>query len=97
MSYKLSTKAEDDLVNVYLEGLPEYGPERAESYLLELECAVEKIGENPKLYRERQEITPPVRVRTHKAHIIIYLIDDDGIPLILRIRHGHEDWVTNPA
>jgi toxin ParE1/3/4 len=41
--------------------------------------------------RERSEMNPPARVHPVKSHIVVYLIDDKG-PLILRIRHGAEDW-----
>jgi toxin ParE1/3/4 len=27
-----------------------------------------------------------------QSHLVIYQIQDDGSVLIVRVRHGHEDW-----
>jgi toxin ParE1/3/4 len=56
-----------------------------------LEQAFDLIAEFPLVARERSEMNPPARVHPVKSHIVVYLIDDKG-PLILRIRHGAEDW-----
>ena len=37
----------------------------------------------------------PVRVRPYKSHVILYVVDEAGA-LVLHIRHGHEDWQTDP-
>lgn len=42
--------------------------------------------------RERHEISPPVRIHPFKAHLVVYRVEDNGDILIIRIRHGHEDW-----
>lgn len=41
--------------------------------------------------RERPEFNPPVRLYPYQAHMIGYIIRDDGI-LIIRILHGRQDW-----
>lgn len=46
--------------------------------------------------RLRTEITPPLRVLAHRSHVILYGVDQDGVAIILRIRHGREDWISNP-
>ncbi|MBC8518911.1 MAG: type II toxin-antitoxin system RelE/ParE family toxin [Gammaproteobacteria bacterium] len=35
----------------------------------------------------------PVRIHPIQSHITIYTISDDGNVFIIRIRHGHEDWL----
>jgi toxin ParE1/3/4 len=97
MSFRLSARAEADLVDIYLYGVAEFGLRQAEAYQDRLDHAIELIGLNPKLARLRLEIDPPVRVHRVQAHIIIYHIDDDDTVRILRVRHGNEDWITNPT
>jgi toxin ParE1/3/4 len=91
MAYKLSAKAEADLRDIYLSGYEAFGRIQAERYFAELEEAFEFLASYPRAARERTEITPPVRVHRCKSHLIIYLIDK-GEALILRVRHGREEW-----
>lgn len=42
--------------------------------------------------RERQELSPPMRIHPFKAHLVVYHIEEDGDVLIVRVRHGYEDW-----
>jgi toxin ParE1/3/4 len=41
--------------------------------------------------RERREIMPPVRIHASGSHIIVYVAEADGVP-VLRVCHGREDW-----
>ncbi|MBL4720507.1 MAG: type II toxin-antitoxin system RelE/ParE family toxin [Alphaproteobacteria bacterium] len=97
MSYKLSVKAEEDLIHAYREGVRMFGTEQAEKYYVGLERVFRFLSDTPKAARERTEITPPVRVHPYRSHIIVYLINDKGNILILRIRHGREDWESAPG
>ncbi len=90
-SYRLTKKAEDDVIRIYAEGGHMFGGDQAARYHAELERVFQLLAENPKISRERREIVPPVRIYPHKAHIIVYLIDETGV-LIVRVRHGHENW-----
>lgn len=54
------------------------------------------LADNPKAARERTELQRPVRVHSYKAHVIVYRLDGQDI-LILRLRHGREDWQESPA
>ncbi|HVY33313.1 MAG TPA: type II toxin-antitoxin system RelE/ParE family toxin [Caulobacteraceae bacterium] len=92
MGYRLSRKAEDDLIALYLVGAQTFGPAQAERYFAQLQDAFDFIAQFPKAAGERTEIDPPVRILPHKAHLIVYLIEDRDDVLILRIRHGSEDW-----
>jgi toxin ParE1/3/4 len=91
MTYRLTRKAEDDLTEVYLNGVREFGVEQAESYLAELLAAFELLSGNPHLARLREEFRPAVRIHPHGAHVIIYR-DIENDVLIIRVRHGREDW-----
>ena len=96
MTFRLTRKAENDLVSIYVSGVNNFGLAQADAYLDRLEKTFHTLGENPKLARERAEIQPPVRVYPCEEHLIIYDIDVQGV-LILRVRHGREDWVSDPV
>lgn len=92
MTYRLSRKAEDDIIQLYLRGARDFGVAQAERYYAGLEAIFSFLADYPLAARERLEIHPPVRVHPYKSHLIVYLAEEDGGVLILRIRHGHEDW-----
>ncbi|MCA3565333.1 MAG: type II toxin-antitoxin system RelE/ParE family toxin [Methylocystis sp.] len=94
MAFRLTRKAEEDIIGLFLEGARLFGPVQAERYHRELEQVFEMIGSHPQMARERREIKPPVRIHPHKAHLIVYIVEADGAALILRVRHGREDWVA---
>lgn len=96
MSFRLTRKAEGDIISIYLTGIGEFGTAQADSYHASLEKMFQLIGDNPRIAREREEITPAIRAHPHKSHLIIYRIEDDGV-LIIRVRHAREDWISNPA
>jgi toxin ParE1/3/4 len=48
----------------------------------------------PRAARLRDEVDPPVRAYPYRSHLIVYDIDGDAI-VILRIRHGREDWLAD--
>lgn len=92
MTYRLSREADEDIVRIYIEGVRLFGRAQAESYHRELESLFELLAANPRMARERNEIMPPVRIHPYKAHLIVYVIEANDDVLIVRIRHGHEDW-----
>ena len=96
MAYKLSVKAEEDIVHVYREGARLFGVEQAEKYHAGLEQIFRFLADTPRAARERLEITPPVRIHPYRSHIVVYLIDDLGDVRILRVRHGRENWESGP-
>ena len=97
MGYKLTRKAEHDIVDAYLYGVRMFGVDQAEAYHAKLERTFALLADNPGLAPERREITPPVRVHPCGAHIILYLVDESDEMLIVRLRHGREDWISDPV
>jgi toxin ParE1/3/4 len=94
MGYRLSRKAEDDLIAIYHIGVDEFGAAQAEGYFTGLEEAFSFLASHPRAARERREISPPVRAHRYKSHLIVYILDGDDV-LILRIRHAREDWAAD--
>ncbi|TNE65212.1 MAG: type II toxin-antitoxin system RelE/ParE family toxin [Alphaproteobacteria bacterium] len=97
MSYRLSGKAEDDIIDIYLQGIALFGAQQAERYHHEMADIFRFLSNEPMAARERLEIDPPVRVHPYGAHIIIYIVEPSGDILILRVRHAREDWQDRPV
>lgn len=95
MSYRLTGAAEADLLAIYTAGVRDYGYTQAETYFTGIEQAFKFLAEYPRAARERIEIRPPVRAFRYKAHLVIYRLVTEEV-LILRIRHGREDWASEP-
>lgn len=93
MSYKLTGKAETDLQRIYLEDVRLFGIAQASRYHSRFKQVFEILAQNPKMARERTEISPPVRVHPCGSHIIIYISTEDGGVTVVRVRHGREDWI----
>ncbi|ARO33120.1 toxin ParE 1 (plasmid) [Rhizobium sp. NXC14] len=96
MRFDLSVEAEEDIIAIAEQGVRMFGAAQARLYHDELFTALDLIAANPRMAREREEISPPVRVHPFKAHLIVYRIED-GTIFVIRIRHGHEDWASDPA
>lgn len=90
--YTLSRKAEEDIIAIFIYGVAEFGIQQAERYHDLLENTFQFLAENPEAARERPEITPPVRIHPIESHVVIYTVDADENILIVRVRHGREDW-----
>lgn len=90
--YRLSRKAEEDIIATFLYGVAQSGIQQAERSHELLERTFEFLAQNPEAARERAEITPPVRIHPIESHIVIYTVDESGDIFVVRVRHGREDW-----
>ena len=91
MRYRLSEKAAQDVTDVYVYGARQFGTAQAERYYQRIERLLHFLADNPLLARERLEFSPPVRIHPIEAHIIVYVLDDEGL-LVLRILGGRQNW-----
>ena len=67
--------------------------DQADTYVDGLYAAFERVAENPEAVRERTEFTWPVRIDRYESPVVIFRDESDHL-LIIRIRHGHEDWAS---
>lgn len=93
--YRLSRSAETDLERLFLEGMDRFGLAQAEQYRSDLKSRLEMLARFPRVAQLRADVSPPVRIQPFRAHVIIFDVDDDGIT-VTRIRHGREDWMSDP-
>ena len=91
MKVRFSIAARHDLRAIYLQGYELFGRKQADVYAAGLGAALGMIADYPLSFRLRGETDLPVYVRSFRLHVIIYSVDEAGV-LILRVRHGHEDW-----
>lgn len=96
MLYRLSRQARRDLDEIYIRGAELFGVAQADEYSTGMAQTLTFLASYPRAARERIEIVPPVRAHRYKAHVVIYRLEPDAI-LILRVRHGHEDWTSSPV
>lgn len=92
MGFRLTLEAEEDVIGIAEQGVRLFGPAQARKYHDELFAIFELIAANPRMARERHELSPPMRIHPFKAHLVVYRIEEHGDILIVRVRHGHEDW-----
>jgi toxin ParE1/3/4 len=97
MPFSLSVEAEEDIIAIAEQGVHMFGPVQARRYHDELFAVLDLIAANPRMAREREEISPPVRIHPFKAHLIVYMLKENGAVFVIRIRHGHEDWASDSA
>ncbi|MCQ0988960.1 type II toxin-antitoxin system RelE/ParE family toxin [Jiella marina] len=94
MIYRLTVKAAEDIERIYVDGIRLFGAEQAVRYHARIRQSFETLARHPELARERIELSTSVRIHPCGTHIIIYKIDKEGV-LIVRVRHGHEDWLDS--
>jgi toxin ParE1/3/4 len=97
MRFSLSVEAEEDIIAIAEQGVRMFGSAQARRYHDELFEVLDLIAANPRMAREREEISPPVRIHPFKAHLVVYQIEENGAIFVIRIRHGHENWSGDPV
>ena len=91
MTYRLSDMSAQDMLDIYVTGVREFGTARAEKYYSGLVRMFDFLSENPRAARERPEFAPPVRIHPFGSHVVIYTLEDRGV-FIVRVLGGRQDW-----
>lgn len=91
--FTLSEPAEEDMIQIYMDGVTTFGHEQARRYHQKLFQAFCFLAENPQAASVRHELSPAIRIHPVGSHIVIYTQRDEDIR-ILRIRHGREDCLN---
>lgn len=92
---RLTPAAQQDLETIWRYTAERWSTVQADAYLDGLREALKTLLINPRIARERTELTPPVRIHPCRSHIIIYRIGPDHLTVV-RVRHRHEDWTSDP-
>jgi toxin ParE1/3/4 len=92
--YKLSSKAEIDLAEMYEFGIYKFGITQAQKYFYDMHEAFEILAENANLGRDASEFIENLKRFSYKAHTIFYLQIASGI-FILRVLNQRMDYDWN--
>ena len=91
---RFTLAAEADIALMTKEGVRLFGTAQAEIYAKGLGQAFELIGQFPFATPQHDYFRQPVRARSYGSHIILYVAEESEV-LILRVRHGREDWAED--
>ena len=84
--FRLGPKAEADLEDIWRYAVDTWGVDQAIKYTDDINAAFLRLAQTPHLFKERREFSPPVRIAPHASHLIVYLVDDQGI-IVVRVLH----------
>ncbi len=86
----LSYDADEDLQDIYLYSVENWGEDQARRHLDELFDLFDHIGRNSEMGRQRPELGEGIRSFPHVSHIVYFMSWQSEIA-ILRILHGSRD------
>ena len=86
-AYRVSSRADADLLDIYLFGAAQFGRLQAIEYQMSFEHCFELLAENPRMGRRSPTIQPGLRRHEHGSHVILYKEETDHI-LIVAVVHG---------
>ena len=87
--FEFSDRAESDFEAI-ADCIAQENPRRAASFTRELRVRCERMAEQPRANRLREEFGPGVRVAVHGSYIILYAERQGGL-VIERVVHGARD------
>lgn len=88
-SYRLTRRADQDLIDIYLYTLEQFGMAQAERYAEGVRSCFALLADNPRLGRPADLIRPGLRRHEHGSHVILYREDiEQGGLLVLAVIHG---------
>lgn len=93
--FRLSRRAEGDLLSIGEYTLRTWGEAQAARYLGELEECCQRLADNPALGRHCDEIRAGLRRMEHGRHVVFYREEKGGV-LVSRILHQRmlpDRWV----
>lgn len=84
--WKLSRRADRDLVELYLYGAETFGRATALAYLDDLYSCFGRLAQNPRLGRPADATGAGLRRLEHRRHVVFYEIEREDV-LIVAIVH----------
>ncbi len=87
-NYKLTQKADDDLVDIFNYGIEHFGVDTALAFYHELSSMFEKISSSPNHFQAVEEIRPSYRRAVFKTYSIYFIERHDFIEISRVVRKG---------
>ena len=89
----LTPDAVQDVDDIWTFGAATWSKDRADRYIDGLKRLIALLAETPELARLRDEVFPPVRIHRYRSHVIVFRETGETLQ-VLRILHGHSDWLS---
>ena len=86
-NFKLTRKAKADLKSIALYTEREWGRDQRNHYILKFDQCFHRLGENPNLGQNFDEISQGYRQYPQGSHVIFYRLNASGGVEIIRILH----------
>jgi toxin ParE1/3/4 len=90
-TYRLYTKAVEDLESIYLYSAGEFGIKRTEDYILAIETSFQYLADDPLIAHKCDYIRQDLRAFNVGSHVIFFKITDYGVAVI-RVLHQSRDF-----
>jgi toxin ParE1/3/4 len=90
-TYRLYSKAVEDLESIYLYSAREFGIKRTEDYILAIETSFQHLAEDPLISRKCDYVRQDLRAFNIGSHVIFFKITSYGIAVI-RVLHQSMDF-----
>jgi toxin ParE1/3/4 len=88
-----SRDAHQDLLTIWHFGAQEWSPDMADRHLRDIEDMCERLRDDPKLGRTRDDLIPGIRSLLVRPHVVFYQISPTAIRIV-RILHQRFDTDT---
>ena len=89
--YVLSPAAVSDLEQIWDHTFERWGDAQAETSLREIERAIRRVADNPKIGRTCDDVRPGYRKHAIGSHTLSYRIDEDDAIDVVRVLHRRMD------
>ena len=94
MAFKLRPAADQDLEDIYNYSVSEWGEDRADRYIRDLETTFQKLDSGELHARKADEINPGLKAYRVASHVVFFRPESYGI-LIIRVLHRRMDYEQN--
>ena len=91
---RLYPRAITDLEDIYLYGVGEFGLEKAESYIKNIEVAFQNVANTPDISRKCDHIRSGLLAWNVESHVIFLKKTKTGIAII-RVLHKSRDYMRH--
>ncbi len=78
MTFRTIRRAEQDIIDLYVQGASWFGSVQAERYHAGLIALFDLLADNLLIARLRTEFSPPVRMHAYRVHMVVYVEDAEA-------------------
>lgn len=90
-TYRLTPAAVHDLSSIWDFTEHRWDTRQAETYIREIQAAIERVADDPDRGRDRTEIRQAYRSVSVNSHVIFYIVRDEQVDVV-RILHQRMDY-----